>query len=70
MHNLFAACAEREIRLIGGANSNEGFVEMCSDDSEWAATCGDYTWSNYVAAAFCRLLGLNSVGLCATELPL
>jgi hypothetical protein len=53
-------CTEGEVRLVGGANSNEGRVEICLSD-EWGTVC-DQMWDATDARVVCRELGLGSTG--------
>lgn len=66
-HNLLsmlndcdAACTTGAIRLAGGSNSNEGRVEVCSNNA-WGTVCDDF-WSVVDAAVACRQLGFSPNG--------
>ena len=48
------------MRLAGGANNNEGRVEICLSD-EWGTVC-DQMWDETDARVVCRQLGLASTG--------
>ena len=54
------ACTNGDIRLRGGANSNEGRVELCSNNT-WGTVCDDF-WSAADARVVCRQLGFGSTG--------
>ena len=56
----YIGCTEGEVRLVGGANSTEGRVEICLDD-EWGTVC-DQMWDNTDARVVCRQLNLASIG--------
>ena len=51
-------CSNGDIRLVGGASSNEGTVQLCLL-SEWGTVCDD-EWDNGDAAVVCRKLGLST----------
>ena len=50
------------MRLAGGANNNEGRVEICLSD-EWGTVC-DQMWDETDARVVCRQLGRASSGMC------
>ena len=52
------------MRLAGGANNNEGRVEICLSD-EWGTVC-DQMWDETDARVVCRQLGLASTGMFKT----
>ena len=54
-------CTEGEVRLAGGANNNEGRVEICLSD-EWGTVC-DRMWDETDARVVCRQLGYSSSGI-------
>ncbi len=53
-------CTEGEVRLVDGANYNEGRVEICLSN-EWGTVC-DEMWDDTDASVVCRNLGLSSTG--------
>ena len=52
------ACKDDEIRLVGGAQSNEGRVEVCYN-SVFHTVCDDF-WDEPEARVVCRQLGYES----------
>ncbi len=58
-------CANGAVRLIGGANSNEGRVEICTN-GQWGTVCDD-GWDKPDASVVCRQLGFSDVGSVSTS---
>ncbi|XP_064397420.1 uncharacterized protein LOC135344187 isoform X6 [Halichondria panicea] len=55
-----ANCADRDIRLVGGATDNEGRVEMCTD-RRWMAICSNAS-TEQDAGQMCQEFRFASIG--------
>ena len=53
----FIVCTTGTIRLVGGSNSMEGCVEVCTGGA-WRTVCVDH-WDNTDAGVACRQLGYD-----------
>ena len=59
-NHFTASCFPGELRLVGGIITNEGRVEICSNN-EWGTVC-DFSWRSAEAAVVCRQLGYPAQG--------
>ena len=55
---LLIVCIDGQLRLEGGANSTEGRVEICRNNS-YGTVCDD-RWGLEDATVVCRQLGFDS----------
>lgn len=53
-------CVEGDVRLVGGSDAKEGWVEICRNNT-WGTVCND-GWSNENTLVVCTQLGLQ--GMC------
>lgn len=57
---LCTVCQNGDIRLQGGANSNQGRVEVCNEN-RWGSVCDD-AFGTIDASVACRQLGFDAQG--------
>ena len=57
---ISTACADGDIRLIGGSNIYEGRVEVCANNN-WGTVCDD-DWDTQDAIVVCRELEYSTIG--------
>ena len=61
-HLVFSSdCSNGDVRLMGGANSLEGRVEICLDNN-YSTVCDDL-WDEEDAKVVCRQLDYNGPGI-------
>lgn len=60
-------CQNGGIRLQGGANANEGRVEVCNEN-RWGSVCDD-NWGTTDAMVACGQLGFATAGMYNNVVP-
>ena len=50
-------CVEGDVRLVGGSDAKEGWVEICMNNT-WGIVCND-GWSDKNSQVVCKQLGLK-----------
>lgn len=55
-----ATCENEMVRLVGGANSRVGRVEICLNNT-WGTVCDD-NWDSSDAQVVCRQLNYSDAG--------
>ena len=57
----FSNCTDGDVRLVGGASSNEGCVEVCLN-SAWGSVCdSEGLFTTDEAIVVCRQLGILEI---------
>ena len=57
-----SVCTDGDVRLVGGATSNQGRVEVCINNA-WGTICHN-SWSYQDANVVCGQLGYLQQGQC------
>ena len=60
LSTLFGNCSDGQLRLVGGANSSLGRVEVCVNNA-WGTVCNSKFGTNE-ARVICRQLGYSGNG--------
>ena len=58
--SIALVCSQGDIRLVGGANSRQGRIEVCNNNA-WGTVCDDIFGAEEARIA-CIQLGLNGEG--------